>query len=177
MDNRASHASELCFRVIRYIRSIRKVHPQGPSANYKISQNSAVLLILSRQFFWQDLLYPSYYNVLQYRFQNCFLHKTADHKTHDLKTLHWPPLDDRINFVVLHSYVFQAITSATSEHHTNPSEDWSQENKEFWNISIEPKRNTVRYAQTSFSYMAAVEWNVLPLKHRNSSTLQSIRAN
>ena len=100
------HINEMCKKVSYAIRSIgRSIRKYLPSYGLKMLVNS---LVISRLDYCNSLLYdvPKCQRDKLQRIQNTAARmitraRSSDHITHILKTLHWLPVEARINFKIL----------------------------------------------------------------------------
>ena len=103
--------------------------------------------------------------------------KKFDHISPTLQELHWLPVKERIKFKILlltfkclhgmaPAYLSELLTDYT------PSRSLRSSSKQLLNI---PKINLKSYGGRSFSYVAPVEWNELPLHIKSCNTVDNFK--
>ena len=97
-----------------------------------------------------------------------------DHATPLLRSLHWLPVSQRINFKIL-LQTFKALNGLAPTYlsdiiqpYVNQRGNLRSENQ---HLLVLPKKLKVRYGQRSFSYAAPRLWNCLPLSIRLAKSL------
>ena len=107
------------------------------------------------------------------------LTKRREHITPVLKTLHWLPVDVRIDFKVL-LLVYKALNGLAPQYirdllqEYQPSRQLRSSSRDMLEI---PKSRTVRYGDRSFAVCAPKIWNNLPLAVRQCVSVSCFKSN
>ena len=182
MDVQIQNVCKSTLYHIRNISAIRQLIPQSAAAALVHS------LVTSRLDYCNSLLYGVPACKLQQlqRVQNIAARVVTltrcspeNHITPVLKSLHWLPIKIRIDFKIL-LLTYKCVNSLAPEYLCNLvtkkkcPRPLRSEKLELLKV---PKTRLKTYGDRSFKYAAAVEWNKLPLKVRESPSVSCFKTN
>ena len=105
--------------------------------------------------------------------------KKFDHITPALKELHWLPVEQRIKFKIL-CLTFKALNGPAPDYiadlikHYSPTQTLHSADQMLLCV---PKVHTKKFSEWTFSFAAPTLYNGLPLKLRQSPSLDSFKSN
>lgn len=106
------------------------------------------------------------------------LTKRRDHITPVLRTLHWLPIEVRVDFKIL-LLVYKALHGFAPQYIKDLIQEYQPARllrSSFQDTLHEPKARTARYGDRAFSVYAPKVWNLLPLPIRQSDTITSFKS-
>jgi len=180
LNNHISHICRSAYTAIRQISSIR--HYLTVSA----TKTLVCAFVLSRLDYCNSLLSgsPKHFIDKLQKVQNSAARlvlkaKKRDHVTPLLHSLHWLPVQARIDYklsVLCHNFFSDSCPSYITELLTVYSPSRQLRSSADVRILSVPKTLTKTYGERSFSFCAPKQWNSLPSHIRNIPTTQAFKA-
>ncbi|XP_067660615.1 uncharacterized protein [Haliotis asinina] len=179
LDAQISHLSRICFFHLKAISNIRQ------NLTTDAAHTLVRSLVLSRLDYSNSILFglsPAHLTKLQ-KIQNVAarivsLTSKRSHITPVLKSLHWLPIQARIEFKTL-SIVFQCLHDLAPQYlselisvYTPPRQLWS--NQQF--LLRTPSVHLKNYGRRAFSFAAPSLWNSLPIVIKTATSLHAFKS-
>jgi hypothetical protein len=179
LDKHISHICRSAYTAIRQISSIR--HYLTVSA----TKTLVCSLVLSRLDYCNSLLSgsPKHFIEKLQKVQNSAARlvlkaKKRDHVTPLLHSLHWLPIQARIDYklsVLCHNFFSESCPSYLTELLSVYSPSRQLRSSADMRILSVPKTRTKTYGERSLSFCAPKQWNSLPLHIRNIRTTHAFK--
>jgi len=179
LDKHISHICRSAYTAILQISSIRHY------VTVNATKTLVCSLVLSRLDYCNSLLSgsPKHFIEKLQKVQNSAARlvlkaKKRDHVTPLLHSLHWLPIQARIDYklsVLCHNFFSESCPSYLTELLSVYSPSRQLRSSADMRILSVPKTRTKTYGERSFSFCAPKQWNSLPLHIRNIPTTHAFK--
>jgi hypothetical protein len=180
LNNHISHVIRSAFTAIRQISSIRHF------LTVNATKTLVCAFVLSRIDYCNSLLSGCPKQLIEklQKIQNSAARmvlraKKRDHVTPLLRTLHWLPVQARIDYklsVLCHNFFTDSCPSYLSDLLSSYSPSRQLRSSSDTRILSIPKVRTKAYGERSFSFCAPKQWNSLPAHIRHIPTTQAFKS-